>query len=107
MQIPQGRVSEKKGGEQRSWGAEVRRKKRELIMFGYKAQEIPPKISFIPPRVKENCLLPPQLPSSPSSPATSAPPLPQLPLPKKTRIQAPGFIRGKNKDSIIIPSPWL
>ncbi|NER96798.1 MAG: Uma2 family endonuclease [Symploca sp. SIO1B1] len=26
---------------------------------------------------------------------------------KKTRIQAPGFIRGKNKDFIIIPSPWL
>jgi len=31
--------------EQRSRGAEERRKKKELIMFGYKAQEIPPKIS--------------------------------------------------------------
>jgi len=32
--------------EQRSRGVEERRKKRELIIFGYKAQEIPPKISF-------------------------------------------------------------
>ncbi|NES19929.1 MAG: hypothetical protein F6K41_13590 [Symploca sp. SIO3E6] len=47
-------MSEKKGGERRSGGAEVRRsggaeerrKKRELIIFGYNAQEIPPKISF-------------------------------------------------------------
>jgi len=38
-------VSEKKGGERRSGGAEEQRKKRELIMLGYKAQEIPPKIS--------------------------------------------------------------
>ncbi|NES19336.1 MAG: hypothetical protein F6K41_10505 [Symploca sp. SIO3E6] len=49
----------KKGGgaeERRSGGAEERRsggvgelsKKRELIIFGYKAQEIPPKISFTP-----------------------------------------------------------
>ncbi|NES21714.1 MAG: hypothetical protein F6K41_23000 [Symploca sp. SIO3E6] len=29
-----------------SGGAEERRKKRELIIFGYNAQEIPPKISF-------------------------------------------------------------
>jgi len=37
-------VSEKKGGELR----ELRKlgEKRELIMFGHKAQEIPPKISF-------------------------------------------------------------
>ncbi|NES21280.1 MAG: DUF4157 domain-containing protein, partial [Symploca sp. SIO3E6] len=49
-------VSEKKGGERRSGGAEERRsrgaeerrKKRELIIFGYNAQEIPPKISFTP-----------------------------------------------------------
>ena len=34
--------------EQRSGGAEERSKKRELIIFGYKAQEIPPKISFTP-----------------------------------------------------------
>jgi len=34
-------VSEKKGGELREL-----REKRELIMFGHKAQEIPPKISF-------------------------------------------------------------
>jgi len=54
------RVSEKKGGERRSGGAEGRRgggaegrssgaaeeKGRRLIIFGYKAQEIPPKISF-------------------------------------------------------------
>ncbi|NES24082.1 MAG: hypothetical protein F6K41_35525 [Symploca sp. SIO3E6] len=55
-------MSEKKGGERRSGGAEERRsggaeerrsrgaeerrKKRELIIFGYNAQEIPPKISF-------------------------------------------------------------
>jgi len=32
--------------ERRSGGAEEQRKKRELIIFGYKAQEIPPKISF-------------------------------------------------------------
>ncbi|NER21784.1 MAG: hypothetical protein F6J96_14030 [Symploca sp. SIO1C2] len=37
-------MSEKKGGELR----ELRElgEKRELIMFGHKAQEIPPKISF-------------------------------------------------------------
>jgi len=44
-------VSEKKGGERRSRGAEEqrsggRREKGELIIFGYKAQKIPPKISF-------------------------------------------------------------
>jgi len=38
------RVGEKKCGERRSGGAEEL-KKRELIIFGYKAQEIPPKIS--------------------------------------------------------------
>ncbi|NES21848.1 MAG: hypothetical protein F6K41_23720 [Symploca sp. SIO3E6] len=32
--------------ERRSWGAEKLKKKRELIIFGYKAQEIPTKISF-------------------------------------------------------------
>jgi len=32
--------------EQRSRGAEEQRKKGELIIFGDKAQEIPPKISF-------------------------------------------------------------
>jgi len=35
-----------------SGGAEERRKKRELIIFGYKAQEIPPKISFTCPDEK-------------------------------------------------------
>ncbi|NES25532.1 MAG: hypothetical protein F6K41_43215 [Symploca sp. SIO3E6] len=52
-------MSEKKGGVRRSGGAEVRRsggaevlgKKRELIIFGYNAQEIPPKISFTLSRV--------------------------------------------------------
>ncbi|NEP60022.1 MAG: hypothetical protein F6K31_23960 [Symploca sp. SIO2G7] len=40
-------MSEKKGGELRELGelGELG-KKRELIIFGYKAQEIPPKISF-------------------------------------------------------------
>ncbi|NEQ66078.1 MAG: hypothetical protein F6K21_11355 [Symploca sp. SIO2D2] len=39
-----GGVSEKKGGELRK----LRKlgEKRELIIFGHKAQEIPPKISF-------------------------------------------------------------
>jgi len=44
-------VSEKKGGERRGRGAEEqrsggRREKGELIIFGDKAQKIPPKISF-------------------------------------------------------------
>ncbi|NES23248.1 MAG: hypothetical protein F6K41_31105 [Symploca sp. SIO3E6] len=39
-------MSEKKGGERRSGGAGELSKKRELIIFGYNAQEIPPKISF-------------------------------------------------------------
>ncbi|NES20274.1 MAG: hypothetical protein F6K41_15405 [Symploca sp. SIO3E6] len=42
------------GERKKGWGAEERRsggaeelgKKRELIIFGYNAQEIPPKISF-------------------------------------------------------------
>ncbi|NER98151.1 MAG: hypothetical protein F6J86_30695 [Symploca sp. SIO1B1] len=42
-------MSEKKGGEQRKL-RELRKlgEKRELIIFGHKAQEIPPKISFTP-----------------------------------------------------------
>jgi len=54
------RVSEKKGGELGELRElrELRklrklrklREKRELIMFGHKAQEIPPKISFTPRR---------------------------------------------------------
>ncbi|NER46139.1 MAG: hypothetical protein F6J92_05505 [Symploca sp. SIO1A3] len=48
-------MSEKKGGELRKL-RELRkrrklgelREKRELIFFGHKAQEIPPKISFTP-----------------------------------------------------------
>ncbi|NEP56187.1 MAG: hypothetical protein F6K31_04065 [Symploca sp. SIO2G7] len=60
------RVSEKKGGELGELGE--LRKKRELIIFGYKAQEIPPKISphpFAPPIESEKlsllntCHLPP------------------------------------------------
>jgi len=38
-------VREKRCGERRSGGAEELGKKRELIIFGYKAQEIPRKIS--------------------------------------------------------------
>ncbi|NEQ70572.1 MAG: hypothetical protein F6K21_34795 [Symploca sp. SIO2D2] len=44
-----------KGERKKEWGAEGRRElgelrdKRELIAIGYKAQEIPPKISFTPP----------------------------------------------------------
>jgi len=48
-------VSEKKGGGAEDGGAEEQRKKGEgrrekgeLIIFGDKAQEIPPKISFTP-----------------------------------------------------------
>jgi len=37
------------GAEERgSWKAQELRKNRELIIFGYKTQEIPPKISFTP-----------------------------------------------------------
>jgi len=36
------------GERKKGWGAEGQRKKGELIIFGDKAQEIPPKISFTP-----------------------------------------------------------
>jgi len=58
--LKEGRRQEGKRGERRSGGAEELgklrelrklRKKRELIIFGYKAQEIPPKISFTRKRV--------------------------------------------------------
>jgi len=44
-----GAEEQRSGGaeEQRSGGAEEE-EKRELIIFGYKVQEIPPKISFTP-----------------------------------------------------------
>jgi len=57
-------VSEKKVGELGELGE--LRENRELINFGYKAQEIPPKISFTPQRKEKllhkpsaSCLLPP------------------------------------------------
>jgi len=55
-------VSEKKGGEQRCRGAEEE-EKRELVIFGYKAQEIPPKISFTPSQEGNRSLSIPQVES--------------------------------------------
>ncbi|NES23831.1 MAG: hypothetical protein F6K41_34170 [Symploca sp. SIO3E6] len=48
----EGRRQEAGAEEQRSGGAEELGKKRELIIFGYNAQEIPPKISFTRRREK-------------------------------------------------------
>ncbi|NES18718.1 MAG: hypothetical protein F6K41_07250 [Symploca sp. SIO3E6] len=41
------------GERKKGWGAEERRSGGvgELIIFGYKAQEIPPKISFTPEKL--------------------------------------------------------
>ncbi|NES25609.1 MAG: hypothetical protein F6K41_43610 [Symploca sp. SIO3E6] len=51
-----GAEEQRSGGaeERRSRGAEEQRKKRELIIFGYNAQEIPPKISFTRQMVYSN-----------------------------------------------------